>query len=41
MGKIVTVDGKSPYVFGGVLNNEVPDVLPGAAAVAPTHNQWF
>ena len=39
--KVVTVDGKSPDVLGGVLDDDVPYVLPGAAAVAPTHYQWF
>ena len=34
---LVTVNGESLSVLCGVLDDEVPDVLPGAAGVAPTN----
>ena len=38
---LVTVNGESLSVLGGVLDDEVPEVLPGAAVVAPAHQQRF
>ena len=37
----VTINAENLLVLGGVTDDEVPDVLPGAAAVAPTHKERF